>query len=466
MIPSKPKAQGSSVPLRPGEAGFTLTELIVAVGLAGILILGIAQVFSSVSRAVETGAASGEVIDRARMTMDRVRRDFEQMVGPREGAVLVIVNHDTGDIGILPSDVENNEQPRSVRTDQLMFIRRRGELQPIAPSGDDSLTNESSAQYVKLWLGHALEADGDGSAPSSMSAPAIDWMLGRQSLFLDSDESNAAAASALASASVDVFTGDPANAALRHGLADVAHYGLAAESSDNDASIDADFEHGAITGAQPPTTPQDGAPLYHDRRLWLMLTAEDYADRAYDYTYAAARLLARPEPTGGSYEAWKVAQMQPVLARNVTDVVVEFAGDYLRNSDTVDDANPPSDATAEADGLIDRYSDSGDVIWYGLTVRPPATSAPETDPGAFVSATSTDQTDRSNPIHDADPAATSEQAINATRGYIFRHGPGRTNWPSMIRIRIRLHDSKGRLRGTDNRPGVWFEQILQVNRNG
>ena len=60
----------------------------------------------------------------------------------------------------------------------------------------------------------------------------------------------------------------------------------------------------------------------------------------------------------------------------------------------------------------------------------------------------------------------------ADAAYIFRHDDDGVTLPGsrspLLRIRYRLHDSRGRLQGTDglNNPtnGIWFEHIIRVNR--
>ena len=38
------------------------------------------------------------------------------------------------------------------------------------------------------------------------------------------------------------------------------------------------------------------------------------------------------------------------------------------------------------------------------------------------------------------------------------------DWPYLLRVRYRFHDGRGRLASTEGRQGVWFEQVLRVNR--
>jgi hypothetical protein len=61
---------------------------------------------------------------------------------------------------------------------------------------------------------------------------------------------------------------------------------------------------------------------------------------------------------------------------------------------------------------------------------------------------------------------------NYLRRFIFRHrwDPDsdeidKCNWPYLIRIRYRVHDPRGKLADpVTAEPGVWFEQIIRVNR--
>jgi type II secretory pathway pseudopilin PulG len=65
------------VVVRVGCVGFTLAELLVAVGLVAVLTLGIGRIFASVTKLVGTGAAIGELDQIARVLEAQLRADFE-----------------------------------------------------------------------------------------------------------------------------------------------------------------------------------------------------------------------------------------------------------------------------------------------------------------------------------------------------------------------------------------------------
>lgn len=64
---------------RASTGGFTLTELVVAIGVVGLLSLAIGQIFASVSRLTSTGTALADVDGLAREMEARLREDFEAL---------------------------------------------------------------------------------------------------------------------------------------------------------------------------------------------------------------------------------------------------------------------------------------------------------------------------------------------------------------------------------------------------
>jgi type II secretory pathway pseudopilin PulG len=70
------RRQRRRVVVRLGRVGFTLAELLVAVGLVAVLTLGIGRIFASVSKLVGTGAAVGELDQIARVLETQLRADF------------------------------------------------------------------------------------------------------------------------------------------------------------------------------------------------------------------------------------------------------------------------------------------------------------------------------------------------------------------------------------------------------
>ena len=119
---------GPATPLarRPAarQPGFTLLEMMAAVAVTLILIVAINQVFSNVTSAIAIGNATTEIFGSSRIIQEQINRDFEQMVGPREGGFLFILKA-TKSQKLLESD----STPQNIHIDQIAFIRRRGDLE-------------------------------------------------------------------------------------------------------------------------------------------------------------------------------------------------------------------------------------------------------------------------------------------------------------------------------------------------
>ena len=156
-----------------------------------------------------------------------------------------------------------------------------------------------------------------------------------------------------------------------------------------------------------------------------------YLDEAYRYTFGADRLWVNPAPDGTNYYAsWKVGQMHAVLGVNISDFEVSFAGDY--------------------DTVIGIDEDDGNIKWYRMGDSPAA-----------------DFTTSGFHVTDATPS-TVANLQHANAAYVWEHKGDPTAWPSLVRIRYRIHDINGLLTsgedGSNPISGRWFELILEVNR--
>ncbi len=397
---------------------FTLTEMLVAIAITGILVLAVNQIFSDVSEAVSIGIGTSDVLKTSRIVEDEVARDAVQMVGPIEGGFIVIVNKRYDDQFILADDRDASPQQQfSVRSDQLLFIRRRADAEPVAPGATSGYASSSTAPYLRVWYGHVLRTAADGSASGDLGNAqnelASQWILGRHAMFLQNSNIGLPGVHANGGwVNAPVTGGYPGVANnLYEGTADVAYFGLTVGSS-----------HGQMVGGAEPSD----NPPNKSRTLWQSLAPNDYIARAMDYTFVSQRLRCNSFPAGNGFESWRIAQMHPYLAGHVSDFIVEFAGDF------------------DDDGELDLDTDDR-IIWYSGTNPPPN--------GTVVNDTGNVQA----PIGRSAPGNESH--------FVFRHGPGRTDWPAMIRLRYRVHDPRGLIVGSDGLPGRWFEQIIAVRRD-
>ena len=432
--------------LKTHNSAFTLVELLVTIAITGVILLVVNQVFNTVSTAVGVGMATSEILTNTRAVGEQFAKDAEQMLGPGDNAFMVIVNKRYNSQFIVAEDAETSTT-RNVRSDQLTFFRSRGTMMPIAPEDDDRFSPPATtgASEVRIWYGHALRTNSDGDGPTGglgaaggPNAYAGNWVLGRQAIFLDAsaDITHWYANGAWYNADVMQVNGTdvPSPQKLWLGLADIAKRDLVGSAS-TDALVSANDEPGS----------PDADLLYKNT------ASGTYVDIALHYTFAESqRLRVNPVPEDTTFESWRIAQTLPYFAGHVSDFIVEFAGDYCNNTPDRDGSPAPS---GPPDGNIDTFSDGG-LVWYGLDVVPPTGGA-----SIFVTAASND-TDSTRPIYNATATAA------ADRTYVFRHGSsgGSANWPYLIRIRYRLHDSRGKVVGADGELGRWFEYVLKVQR--
>ena len=64
---------------------------------------------------------------------------------------------------------------------------------------------------------------------------------------------------------------------------------------------------------------------------------DTYQARASNFIFPSNsnRLRVNPVPDGTSFETWRIAQMHPLLAQNVSDFIVEFAADIVEDGTDV-----------------------------------------------------------------------------------------------------------------------------------
>lgn len=405
------------------------------------------------------------------------------------------------------------EYRRFVRSDQLVFIADATGWEPRTPGRPDAFTNSARARYARIWYGHgwypgpwglgfmdynnngnrdpdepivaALGQETDLSVRPPRTALASNrlanrWILARQAVFLAGVTSPADSVPPGATfyaqpapddyrfylANVVTAGYPPSFTLLLHGTTDVTNWSL-------------NVPDGTGTAPEHNLTGPNG---------WLVgspspLPAATYCDRAFDLAFPGRdipglptwqqRLWVNPyrpkdaiNPSQGLL-AWQIAQMHGLLAENVSDFIVEFAGDLDNNGkiDTLPDGSQPGIAyPAGTDSFGRPYAaiPSGQIIWYTARNFANYPGGPNgydsTKPLLFFPSPSA----YSPYVDDPDLA-------NATAAFVWRHDDDdRTNskWPYLIRIRYRLHDPDGRLTSGSGTPesGRWFEQIIKVNR--
>lgn len=471
------------------QSGFTLVEMLVAISIAAIMFFLINELFNSTQRAVSQGMAVSDIITNTRSAETMLQRDARFMVGPHDvnrddatGGVLVILQHaidPASGVQIRRGPRGNAQTPdRPIRSDQLMFIRTRENEYPMTPSNANTFTpfnDNGTARYLRVWYGHVSRTNADGSNPGNLLGQgperlANDWILGRQALFIGEggETPPIRAIGGWVNAQVQNVPGNVNN--LYMGTADYARFSM----------FDPNEPNGCMVGADTTTGEQAGIRLAASRNL------NGYRTVAVEnYTFAGARLRVNPFPGNDNYESWQIAQMHPYFMEHVSDFVVEFAGDYTtgvtgNNAALIPDGeldqHIPFSNGIDSHGRSYAEIEAGGIKWY---THPAYANNPNL-PATY---------DSRKPLTFAVPTAATHPFYapasynNASAAFVWRHDDhndrpdfgGDPNllvanlnqsswWPYLIRIRYRMHDSRGQIESGDGQHGMWFEHVIRVRR--
>lgn len=196
------------------RAGFTLAELLVAVGAVLLLSIGIGQIFKQVSKLVGTGSAVAELDQYARAIERQLRDDFAALARtPSDQTFLAIRGRRLGDIdrsGSIGGTGERNiylsrddaeaelrggvTNPYGVggrgvspRIDEIMFLAIGGqEGFPSSERGKDNEEMLVTAPVSRIYYGHGLRPAPpvleDGTTPYDTSRPLGDTAGGPRNL--------------------------------------------------------------------------------------------------------------------------------------------------------------------------------------------------------------------------------------------------------------------------------------------
>jgi type II secretory pathway pseudopilin PulG len=170
-------------PRRQGDAGFTLTELIVAVGAVALLTVGIGQLFTSVQRLVGGGAAVAETDQLARALATQLQLDFQALSAMKPDETFIAIrNRRMGDVNRSESldageralylrredkDTDQRDlidaytqgsRALSVRLDDMVFLAFAGGDRAFASAqvGGPGQGGTPTSQIARIYYGHGL----------------------------------------------------------------------------------------------------------------------------------------------------------------------------------------------------------------------------------------------------------------------------------------------------------------------
>ena len=144
--------------LASGRAsGFTLVEMLVAVGAVAFVAVGIASIFASVGDTVSRGRSVSALTQYATVLERQMREDFASMT--RDGFMLIRHEEADGGNGVPLYPDQPPSQWRERRIDEIMFFvnkSSRSAREPLAPG----FVPEGSGARIYYGIGQRMnEAD-------------------------------------------------------------------------------------------------------------------------------------------------------------------------------------------------------------------------------------------------------------------------------------------------------------------
>lgn len=163
-------------PTRSHAAGFTLAELLVAIGAVAILTVGVGRIFGSINTLVATGIAVAEIDQIARTIEQRMREDLQALgqMNPDETYIairMVELGHPDRPIYLTPEDRQfdilagvspYDPGSRAVyrRLDDIVFIAggQAGSRSFASAQPDGFYTTAvPTSEHARIYWGHALK---------------------------------------------------------------------------------------------------------------------------------------------------------------------------------------------------------------------------------------------------------------------------------------------------------------------
>ena len=174
----------------PRRLAFTLTELLIAVGVLVIVVLAAAKIFSAASKVSAIAGANADLIQTATAIEQQVRADFANL--PRN-AFMVLQQVEVNSFGANQS-VDPSLGTAEIRADQIAFFTRGARTTTQYTGSQEASSNNGIATtwtpesaVARIYYGHGVQAPalpistGPFSYENS-NATVVPWKGGRVEL--------------------------------------------------------------------------------------------------------------------------------------------------------------------------------------------------------------------------------------------------------------------------------------------
>ncbi len=377
----------SPLPLR--RSAFTMVELMVSIAIALVLILGINEVFKIGAQTVGAGQAFSAITRDERTAHFSFYTDIHNAMTVSQPALLITSQrtyafNTAQDFANEPSGVPNmitingTAQPvsnvlpsnRNFRLDTLGFFAS-GDLYPRQTGNDGTFVSPTTSSNAFIWYGHLVLPNNDqakvpagsnaawfgpgdpdnGSQHNDNNRYASEWILGRIAMLLVPS----------ASSGTDVYITAPPVVSPNPPTTSNNPLGYGALSSDG-KNVPIYSSRYDIVAASASSFNVFNTPAL---RSTMMLTAP--AAFAGPSTQPVSRYQADPFPVK-PLSAATTAGVAPIFLNHCSQFIVEYAGDYLTQTNTPGQAGDGAVTAIQGDGQVDFMVINGQrkIRWYGF----------------------------------------------------------------------------------------------------
>ena len=175
-------------------AAFTLTELLVAVGVLVVVIVAAAKIFSASSRVAGMSQASADLLQTAAAIEAQIRADFANL--PKNG--FMVIQQVEVNAPNTPQTIDPSLGPLEIRADQIAFFARGARTTTQYTGSQNVPFNGVTTAWVpesavaRIYYGHGVMAPtvpvGYGPTfydapfpgePNHAGAPVVPWQWGK-----------------------------------------------------------------------------------------------------------------------------------------------------------------------------------------------------------------------------------------------------------------------------------------------
>lgn len=204
------------------RAGFTLLEVLVAVGAVAVVAAGLAVVFDSVGKTVSAGRRASRINQVGQLIKQQLTSDFGAMT--REGFLVIRQSYADADgddqftiagDAVPLSEAESSTRSRPRRVDEILFFQTgsfTSERAPVVPGGNTERALVASAGEAMVYYGHGnrWNSERDEFAYVNVEVNQFDISSGRfVSRLGGADGQNATASDWVLARKQVLLTGEP-----------------------------------------------------------------------------------------------------------------------------------------------------------------------------------------------------------------------------------------------------------------